>query len=357
MEVKANPQSEKDGVNKELVKSSDPDIAEEINKYGDKKSLKRRNIFANIRKGINPVSIILFLVVILLSVALIFQTIGAGRLRKDLDKANMLHKAVYNDVQKIEVAGPTDRIYTYNYAYGNVAIPAIEGVAKSTYKYENFTTNDEGYKEYYIDGELRSYVGVDVSEHNGSIDWDQVRESGVSFAMLRIGGRGWGSEGVMYEDSMFKENLQGAKDAGLMVGAYFFSQAITPEEAVQEAEYVLSILDNESLDYPIAFDWETVENVGARTDDITPDTLTACARAFCDRISVEGYKPCLYVGTALAYYKYDLGELSDLDVWYAYYNDTPTLYYNYMIWQYASDGKVDGISGDVDLNICFKNYK
>ncbi|MBR3971491.1 MAG: glycoside hydrolase family 25 protein [Ruminococcus sp.] len=331
-------------------------ILEEKNKS---KSFSIKDFYnRSIKKHMTPLAAILLVIVLVLTSVLFIQGGSVRMLKKDLNNANMLHRAVYDKSQKIELAGESDRIHTYNIAYGDVCIPAIEGVPKSTYKDEDFITDENGFKQYYIDGELCSYVGVDVSEHNGYIDWQKVRDAGVDFAMLRIGGRGWGEAGVLYGDSMFWENLRGAKAAGLMVGAYFYSQAISAEEAKEEAEFVLEILDGESLDYPIAFDWETVEGgVGARTDNLSPDILTECARAFCDRIKYAGYTPCLYTGATLAYYKYDLGVLSDIDIWYAFYNDTPGLYYNYMIWQYASDGRVSGISGDVDLNICFKNYK
>lgn len=311
-----------------------------------------------ISKYLNPLGAVLLIIVLVLSAVLFIQGGSVRKLKKELSKANALHQAVYDKSQKIELAGKSDRINTYNIAYGDVRIPAIENVPKSTYKDENFFTNEKGFKEYYIDGELCSYVGVDVSEYNGYIDWQAVKNDGVDFAILRIGGRGWGQAGVLYEDSMFFENLRGAKDAGLMVGVYFYSQAITPQEAEEEAQFVLGMLDGESLDYPVVFDWEVVEgDVDARTDNLDPEVLTQCARAFCDKIKEAGYTPCLYTGSTLAYYKYDLGQLSDVDIWYAYYNDTPGLYYNYMMWQYASDGKVSGINGDVDLNICFKNYK
>lgn len=328
-------------------------VPQETENTRDKTDFKKA-----VRKYMTPLSAGLLVLALVLSAVLFIQGGTVRKLKKDLNMEKALHRAVYDKSQKIELAGESDRIYTYNSAYGDVCIPAIEGVPKSTYKEENFVTDENGYKQYYIDGELCSYTGVDVSEYNGSIDWQKVRASGVDFAILRIGGRGWGEAGVLYSDSMFWENLSGAKDAGLMVGVYFYSQAITPEEAEEEAEYVLEILEGESLDYPVVFDWEVVEGgVGARTDNLSPDILTQCARTFCDRIKEAGYTPCLYTGSTLAYYKYDLGVLSDIDIWYAFYNDTPGLYYNYMMWQYASDGNVEGISGNVDLNICFKNYK
>ncbi len=317
----------------------------------NRQKTKKHSITAKVKAWFNPAVAVLLAVVLVLTCVL---CIMGGKLQE----RNKIHRAIYDKSQKIELAGKTDRVPLTNYGLGDIAIPAIEGVPVSTYKDENFRTDSKGYKYYYEDGELCSYVGIDVSGHNGDIDWQAVKASGVDFAMLRIGGRGYGEEGVMYDDTYFKKNLKGAKSAGLMVGAYFFSQAVTPQEAEEEAEYAISLLGGASLDYPLAFDWEIIESAeDARTDNISPQTLTSCARAFCDRVKKAGYIPALYTGSQLAYYKYDLGQLSDIDIWYAFYNDTPALYYNYTIWQYSCTGEVEGIEGSVDLNICFKNYK
>ncbi len=310
-----------------------------------------------IKEKSTPTSVGLFALCFVLIFLLGIQTARVGRISAELADMRGVHRAIYDMSQEIEVAGKKDRIPEYNYALGEIAIPALEGVPKSNYKDENFKKDENGFLHYYEDGELCSYVGVDVSGHNGDVDFEKVKAAGVDFVMLRIGGRGYGEDGVLYDDSYFRTNLRRAKDAGLMVGAYFFSQAITEEEAREEALYSISMLDGAKLDYPLAFDWEMLEVEDARTDNISPQTLTDCARAFCDTVKDAGYIPCLYTGSTLAYYKYDLSQLSDIDIWYAFYNDSPDMYYNYMIWQYSCTGKVDGIEGDVDLNICMKNYK
>lgn len=317
----------------------------------------KQNIFLALKKKLTPVTAVLLAVIIVLLGIVTVQTTRMSAQSRELKRMQGIHRAIYDMSQEIEVAGPADRIPEYNYALGEIAIPALEGVPVSKYKNENFKTDSNGYLQYYEDGELCSYTGIDVSGHNGDIDWEKVKASGIDFVMLRIGGRGYGEEGVLYDDTYFRSNLRGAKAAGLSVGAYFFSQAITAEEAREEALYSISLLSGEALDYPLAFDWEIIDAEGARTDSISPQTLTDCARAFCDTVKDAGYIPCLYTGSTLAYYKYDLSQLSDIDIWYAFYNDSPDMYYNYMIWQYSCTGKVEGIEGDVDLNICFKNYK
>lgn len=271
---------------------------------------------------------------------------------------NSLHKAVYDSDSELTLAKEGDKVDFYNVDVGPAAIPAIEGVPICTYNEANFLTDTNGLKYYYEDGELASYAGIDVSAYNGDIDFEAVKNFGIDFVIVRLGGRGYGQEGVLFEDEYAMHNLRSAKAAGLMVGAYFFSQAITPEEATEEALFCLDILDGFYLDYPLVFDWEQIDSAeNPRTLDIDPQVLTDCAVAFCDTVKRAGYIPCLYTDSKKAYMKFDLSKLSDVDIWYAFYNDSPDMYYNYMMWQYSCTGSVDGIEGDVDLNICFKNYK
>lgn len=300
---------------------------------------------------------ILLAVILILSAVSLVQSIRVSNLSAQVYNIENVHRAIYDKSQSIEIAGPADRIKLSDFGLGEIMIPALEGVPVSKYKHENFREDSKGYKYYYEDGELCSYVGIDVSGHNGTIDWNKVKASGIDFVMFRIGGRGYGQEGVLYSEPSLVSDIRAAKKAGLDVGGYFFSQAISAAEAREEAEYAVSLLRGERLSYPLAFDWEVIDYDTARTDDIAPQTLTDCARAFCDTVKEEGYIPCLYTGVSLAYYKYDLSQLSDVDIWYASYSDTPDLYYNYMMWQYSCTGSVDGIEGEVDLNICFKNYK
>ncbi|MBQ2825234.1 MAG: glycoside hydrolase family 25 protein [Clostridia bacterium] len=268
------------------------------------------------------------------------------------------HGAVYEMDSELTFSEKGEMVPMWHADIGYGAIPAHEGVAVSTYKEENFRTDSKGLKYYYEDGVLASYTGIDISSYNGYIDFDAVKKFGIDFVIVRLGGRGYGSEGVIYEDDMALYNLKEAKKSGLMVGAYFFSQAITVEEAKEEAEYCLSLLDGFYLDYPLVFDWETIDSAeNPRTENISPETLTECARAFCDTVNEAGYIPCLYTDSKKAYMKFDLSKLKGVDIWYAFYNDEPDMYYNYMMWQYSCTGEVDGIEGDVDLNICFKNYK
>lgn len=237
--------------------------------------------------------------------------------------------------------------------YGDKILPLLPNIQRNTYAATDFTTVDG--RLVYDNGRQRSSAGIDVSEHQQVIDWEAVAEDGIEFAFIRLGYRGY-TEGKIAEDAFFRQNLEGAKDSGLDVGVYFYSSAISVEEALEEAEFVLSKLRGVRLDYPVVFDWETVGAADSRTKQIDPQLLTDCAIAFCERIADGGYQPMIYANSVLAYTFYDLSRLSDYPLWYAAYNTTPEFYYSFDIWQYTSSGAVDGINGRVDMNLGFGSY-
>ncbi len=177
--------------------------------------------------------------------------------------------------------------------------------------------------------------------------------------MLRVGYRGYGvGTGKMYKDDRFKQYYREAKDAGLLVGAYFFSQAITEEEAVEEAILTAEMLEGCELDFPVAYDWEMIfhDKDGARTDNVPVDTLTDCVLAFCQNVESFGYQTMVYQNKRTALFKYDLPRMKDIPFWLAEYGDGPTYVYNYDMWQYSCGGTVAGIDGNVDMNLCFRDY-
>lgn len=196
---------------------------------------------------------------------------------------------------------------------------------------------------------------MDVSEHKLEIDWQAVADAGVDFAIIRIGGRLMQSGGL-YEDAYFRANLEGAKAAGLKVGVYFFSQALNAQEGLEEAEFVLGLLDGVELDYPVVCDWEYLGGNTARTYGAEPAEITAGIDAFCARVEEAGYRGMLYFNAYCGYIKMDLRELTDYDFWYAQYSDVPSYRYHFQMWQYSSSGQVDGIDSDVDLNLCLMPY-
>lgn len=241
--------------------------------------------------------------------------------------------------------------------FGYVWLRAFTNVPRHSYDYSGLKLENGRYT-YSADGEVVSKTGVDVSYHQHDIDWQKVAADGIDFAILRVGYRGYES-GMLNLDSRFHDYIKGASEAGIDVGVYFFSQAITTDEAIEEANFVMEQLRGYRIAYPVVFDWEIMERESSRTNGIDPYTVTECAAAFCDTITDGGYRPMVYGSRKFALMKLDMSKLPNVDFWFAEYKDghnEPTYPYNYQIWQYASDGRVDGISGDVDMNICFENY-
>lgn len=229
----------------------------------------------------------------------------------------------------------------------NVKRPTKIGLRKNPYEQADFALQD-GFMTYTA-GE--SWKGIDVSHHQDVIDWQKVAESGVQFAMIRLGNRTL-VKGELKEDTYGKENLESAQKAGLKVGVYFFSQAITPEEAVEEAEFLLKLLDGKKVQMPVVFDWEDCFE-GSRAIGIDRETFNACAIAFCDRIRKAGYEPMVYFNPDLANRLLDLSQMQakGYHLWLAMYRDKMNWPYAFDIWQYSESGTVPGISGPVDLDL------
>lgn len=195
-------------------------------------------------------------------------------------------------------------------------------------------------------------LGIDVSKWNGEIDWEAVKADGVEFAIIRCGYRG-ASSGWLIEDPYFWQNLQGAKAAGLKVGLYFFTQAISAKEAVEEASTVISLLGEETIDYPVYIDVEGVGGTG-RADGLDAVTRTAVCAAFCKTIENAGLEAGVYSSRYWYYNNINVAELEDYHIWLAEYRDTPLYTGSYEMWQYTSSGSVNGIEGRVDLDIRYQ---
>lgn len=204
----------------------------------------------------------------------------------------------------------------------------------------------------YGGGEYILRRGIDVSEHQGEIDWQQVAASGVEYAVLRCGWRGYGG-GSLNEDTYFRQNYEGAKAAGLAVGVYFFSQAVSVMEAAEEAVYTARLLEGCSLDLPVFFDWEKIGTEPARTDDVPGDTVTEAALEFCRLMESEGYQTGVYAYLNLAYFTYDLERLGGVTLWMGDPGTFPEFYYDHEYWQYSYTGSVPGIAGEVDMDVQF----
>jgi GH25 family lysozyme M1 (1,4-beta-N-acetylmuramidase) len=197
-----------------------------------------------------------------------------------------------------------------------------------------------------------SVTGIDVSSYQKDIDFAAVKASGVDFVIIRLGYRGYESGKIVY-DKYAKTNLDNAIEAGLDVGVYFFSQAITPEEAEEEAYFVLSAIEGYDITMPIVYDWESVSDPNARTANMDRDTLMACVDAFCRTVEEAGYEAMVYFNPALAESLLDLEELLEYPWWLAMYSERMTFPHAVAMWQYTASGSVPGIEGDTDINLWF----
>lgn len=195
-------------------------------------------------------------------------------------------------------------------------------------------------------------VGIDVSKWQGDIDWDKVKNDGVEFAIIRAGYRG-SVTGSIIEDPYFKANMKGAAAAGIPVGVYFFTQAVNEVEAVEEASAVLKLVQQYRLDYPIFVDTEGAGGNG-RADGLDVKTRTLVCEAFCRTIENGGYSAGVYAGRNGYNNRLEAARLDNYDIWLAEYRSAPLYQGYYRMWQHTSRGKVDGIVGNVDLNIAYE---
>ena len=231
-------------------------------------------------------------------------------------------------------------------------VPVHDDVDESMLEPKLFYTDENG-RMRYADESRAFLTGIDVSVFQGNINWEEVAADGIDFVILRIGYRGYGTKGIMGIDDNFYKNYDGAVNAGLKVGAYFYSQATNAEEAREEARYVLSALGDRELQMPVVYDWEYVDNAEARTANMTSEQITECAVNFCNEIEMFGRDVMIYFNREIGYFEYELARISGYDFWLAEYSEYPTFIYKFNMWQYTDSGTVNGISSRVDLNIYF----
>ncbi len=274
-----------------------------------------------------------------------------------LDASGAYKEATYDDYSKYEKFYKMDKQAS---AYKYTGWQTIDGSVFFFDKEGNFVTGEQviqGAKyNFGSDGKMATgsgSMGIDVSKWNGNIDWNAVKNSGVSYAIIRCGYRG-SSTGALIEDPKFRSNIKGAKAAGLKVGVYFFSQAVNEVEAVEEASMALSLASGYGLNYPIFLD---VESSGGRGDGISKETRTAVCKAFCSTVQNSGVSAGIYANKTWFTEKINTGSLTGYKIWLAQYASAPTYTATrYDMWQYSSKGKVSGINGNVDMNISYLNY-
>lgn len=228
-------------------------------------------------------------------------------------------------------------------------------IAKNSYDYTHLQNRD-GVLEYYEEDNLISYFGVEISDDQDYVDFVKLQKSGVDFVMLRLGVRGY-KNGLLALDDYFKDNIRRAIDAGLDVGVYFTSQAITPKEAEEEADFVISNLKDYELTYPVVFMEEYSTSETLRTDVLTKVERTDVCRVFLEKIRDAGYKPMICGSKCWLISDVELSKLvSQYDIWLMEEEDLPTFPYLFTMWQYNKKGSVSGISGNVPYLISFFDY-
>lgn len=234
-------------------------------------------------------------------------------------------------------------------------LPLQEDLAFNTYVDSNFITEENGLVSYQENGETVTKKGIDVSKYQGEIDWAAVKNDGIDYAIIRVGIRGY-SEGGILEDEFFRQNIEGAIANDIPVGVYFFTQAVNEAEAQEEADFVIGMLQGYSLTYPVYLDVEDVKRENCRTNNLTVEERTNNAKVFLEAIAAAGYQPALYGNMKTYLLMLDLSALEQYDKWFAGYT-LPIYYpYEYKMLQYSEKGRVAGVSGSVDVNICFKEY-
>ncbi len=228
----------------------------------------------------------------------------------------------------------------------------LSEAAKHNYNWD-YLTNDSSGITYSDTTQYTLRKGIDVSYHQGTIDWEKVKAAGYDFAIIRIGYRGYGTSGVLKLDTAFSQNIEGAQNAGLDVGVYFFAQAINEQEAIEEAHFVLDALQGYELQLPVVYDPELIRDDEARTDNVSGEQFTKNTITFCNIIKEAGFEPMIYSNMFWEAFLFDMTQLQDYPIWYADYETIPQTPYDFTMWQYSEKGVVDGIEGNVDLNIWF----
>lgn len=212
-----------------------------------------------------------------------------------------------------------------------------------------YTTDDKGVINELIGLDGAVLKGIDVSYAQGAINWQQVASDGVQFAIIRAAYRGYGS-GRIVADNWFTTNIRGAIAAGIKVGVYFFSQAVSEAEGHEEAEFIIDQISGYNVTLPVTIDTEYISGVSARANSLSVPVRTSAVKGFCQRVVELGYTPMIYASTSWLNHSLDMSQLADVKVWVAQYYDHVTYEGSYTCWQYTSSGRVSGINGNVDMN-------
>lgn len=272
---------------------------------------------------------------------------GKEKIKEDI-------KAAYSNgtgiVHELRLLFPNDIVFYNNGKYQFV--PISDTIPARTYDPAGLVENERGEMEYMVNGEVASLKGIDLSRYQGKVDWALVAADNVDYAMIRVGIRGYGTGEIVIDDTL-DANMTGATSNGIDVGAYFFTQATSEAEAIEEAEAVIKALAPYNVTYPVAIDVEDVNDSSARTANLTAEQRTDYVIAFCERLEEAGYTPMIYGNLKSYCDMLDMERLNEYDKWFAFYDTYVYFPYEISMWQYTDSGVVNGIEGNVDLNITF----
>ena len=265
----------------------------------------------------------------------------------------------YADETDYSALSTNETIKLYDIEEGYFTAPFYRGLPQNDYDWSYINVNGQFLE--YDDPDYDTAAGIDVSKFQGAVDWDKIKAQGFDFAIIRLGYRGYGN-GALITDERFEENIKGAQKAGLEVGVYFLSQAMNEAEAVEEALYTLNELERCAINpvtYPIVIDSEKIKFDTSRTESMNGAERTDTILAYKEVIENAGYDCALYANSKWLTTVLDIRRLTGIDIWFADYqitdnNEAPLYPYPFTIWQYTNKGRLDGIEGDVDLNISFK---
>lgn len=293
----------------------------------------------------------------LVGLAVILVGVGSGNVKtRQTKKDKQENTQIVSGVQIVTEDGK--KYYDFqDVKENNYRARLQDQVPRNSYDFSNLALDEEtGYLSYKdTKGKVSAKKGIDVSEFQGeTIDWQQVKESGIEFVIVRLGYRAYGESGALVEDAMFEQNVQGALDAGLEVGVYFFSQAISATEAVEETDFVLEHIHPYQITGPVVYDTEEIKDDTARTDQNTREDFTNFCKVFCDGVKQAGYQPMIYANMKWIAFTLKMEELTEYDFWYADYHELPQCPYDYKMWQYSEAGTVPGIRASVDLDLWFQ---
>jgi GH25 family lysozyme M1 (1,4-beta-N-acetylmuramidase) len=229
-----------------------------------------------------------------------------------------------------------------------------EDIDRNTYDYSNLTSKSP-LMTYSVDGNVVSTCGVDISANSGEVDFSKLKSAGVDFVMIKIGARGYSSGNIVMDEN-YEDNLAAAKKAGLDIGVYFCSQAVSKSEAKEEADVVLDAIEKYTIKYPVAYVMENVTDDMARIEALDTSERTQMAKSFMDRVENSGYTPILYGDLEWLMTYVDMSKLDDYDVWYAQDSSKPDFPYEFTMWQYSSNATIKGIDSKAAMILSFKDY-